>query len=48
MVSSRVVILASISFDLVANILSKFAMSTVNNANKDKWLMDKPEWFNKP
>ena len=30
------------------NYLSKFAMSTVNNANKDKWLMDKPEWFNKP
>ena len=23
-------------------------MSTVNNENKDKWLMDKPEWFNKP
>jgi len=28
--------------------LSKFVMSTVNNENKDKWLMDKPEWFNKP
>ena len=28
--------------------LSKFVMSTVNNKNKDKWLMDKPEWFNKP
>ena len=27
--------------------LSKFVMSTVNNKNKDKWLMDKPEWFNK-
>ena len=28
--------------------LSKFVMSTVNNENKDKWLMDKPEWLNKP
>ena len=28
--------------------LSKFLPSTVNNKNKDKWLMDKPEWFNKP
>ena len=28
--------------------LSKFVMSTVNSENKDKWLMDKPEWFNKP
>ena len=28
--------------------LSKFVMSTVNNENKDKWLIDKPEWFNKP
>ena len=28
--------------------LSKFIMVTVNNENKDKWLMDKPEWFNKP
>ena len=28
--------------------LSKFVMSTVNNENKDKWLMDKPEWFKKP
>ena len=28
--------------------LSKFVMSTVNNENKDKWIMDKPEWFNKP
>ena len=26
--------------------LSKFLLSTVKN--KDKWLMDKPEWFNKP
>ena len=28
--------------------LSKFVLSTVNNKNKDKWLMIKPEWFNKP
>ena len=28
--------------------LSKFVFSTVNNENKDKWLMDKPERFNKP
>ena len=28
--------------------LSKFVLSTVNNENKDKWLIDKPEWFNKP
>ena len=28
--------------------LSKFVLSTVNNENKDKWLMDKPEWLNKP
>ena len=28
--------------------LSKFIMSTVNNENKNKWLMDKPEWLNKP
>ena len=28
--------------------LSKFVLSTVNNKNKDKWLMDKPEWLNKP
>ena len=28
--------------------LSKFVLSTVNNKNKDKWLIDKPEWFNKP
>ena len=27
--------------------LSKFVMSTVNNENKEKWLMDKPKWFNK-
>ena len=30
------------------NYLSKFVLSTVNNKNKDKWLIDKPEWFNKP
>ena len=30
------------------NYLSKFILSTVNNENKDKWLMAKPEWFNKP
>ena len=30
------------------NYLSKFVLSTVKNENKDKWLMDKPEWFNKP
>ena len=28
--------------------LSKFVFSTVKNENKDKWLIDKPEWFNKP
>ena len=28
--------------------LSKFVLSTVNNKNKDKWLIDKPEWLNKP
>jgi len=28
--------------------LSKFILSTTNNENKDKWLMEKPEWFNKP
>ena len=28
--------------------LSKFVLGTVNNKNADKWLMDKPEWFNKP
>ena len=27
--------------------LSKFVMSTVNNENKEEWLMDKPKWFNK-
>ena len=36
--------LVGTSFDY----LSKFVMSTVNNENKDKWLMDKPEWLNKP
>ncbi len=24
----------------------KFILSTVNSENKDKWLMDKPKWFN--
>ena len=24
----------------------KFILSTVNSKNKDKWLMDKPKWFN--
>ena len=28
--------------------LSKFVLATVRNENKEKWLMDKPEWFNKP
>ena len=28
--------------------LSKFVLSTVDNENEDKWLIDKPEWFNKP
>ena len=28
--------------------LSKFVLSTVNYENKEKWLMDKPEWLNKP
>ncbi len=27
---------------------SKFVLSSVNNENKDKWLMDKPQWLNKP
>ena len=27
---------------------SKFVLSTVNNENKNKWLMDKPKWLNKP
>ena len=26
--------------------LSKFVMSTINNENKDKWLIYKPELFN--
>ena len=26
--------------------LSKFIMSTVNNENKDKWIIYKPELFN--
>ena len=28
--------------------LSTFILSNVNNEKKDKWLMDKPEWLNKP
>ena len=27
---------------------SKFVLSSVNNENKDKWLIDKPQWLNKP
>ena len=27
---------------------SKFVLSSVNNENKDKWLIDKPKWLNKP
>jgi len=27
---------------------SKFVLSTVNSENKDRWLIDKPEWLNKP
>ena len=27
---------------------SKFVLSSVKNENKDKWLMDKPQWLNKP
>ena len=27
---------------------SKFFISTVNNENKENWLMDKPAWLNKP
>ena len=27
---------------------SKFVLSTVNNENKNKWLMEKPKWLNKP
>ena len=27
---------------------SKFFESTLNNENKDKWLLDKPKWLNKP
>ena len=27
---------------------SKFIMSTVDKENKDKWLLDKPKWLNKP
>ena len=27
---------------------AKFVLSTVNNENKDKWLIDKPKWLSKP
>ena len=27
---------------------SKFIVSTVDKENKDKWLLDKPKWLNKP
>ena len=27
---------------------SEFFLSTVDNENKDKWLLDKPKWLNKP
>ena len=27
---------------------SKFVLSTVNSENKDRWLIDKPKWLNKP
>ena len=43
-ISPKTRILIGTSFDY----LSKFVLSTVNNENKDKWLMDKPESFNKP
>ena len=43
-ISPKTRILIGTSFDY----LSKFVLGTVKNKNKDKWLMDKPEWFNKP
>ncbi len=43
-ISPKTRILIGTSFDY----LSKFVLGTVNYENKDKWLMDKPEWFNKP
>ena len=30
----------------VSEYWGKFILSTVNNENKDKWLMDKPKWLN--
>ena len=42
-ISPKTRILIGTSFDY----LSKFVLSTVNNENKEKWLMDKPEWLNK-
>jgi len=44
LISPKTRFLIGTSFDY----LSKFVLSTVNNENKEKWLMDKPEWFNKP
>ena len=44
LISPKTRFLIGTSFDY----LSKFVLSTVNNKNKDKWLMDKPEWLNKP
>ena len=44
LISPKTRFLIGTSFDY----LSKFVLSTVNNKNKYKWLMDKPEWFNKP
>ena len=43
-ISPKTIDLIGTSFDY----LSKFVLNTVNNKNRDKWLMDKPEWFNKP
>ena len=43
-ISPKTRILIGTSFDY----LSKFVLATVSNENKEKWLMDKPEWFNKP
>ena len=44
LISPKTRFLIGTSFDYLSN----FVLSTVNNKNKDKWLMDKPEWFNKP
>jgi hypothetical protein len=43
-ISPKTRILIGTSFDY----LSKFVLGTVKNENKDKWLIDKPEWFNRP